>query len=158
MNWEAIGAIGEIGGSVAVILTLLVLIKQVREGTQATRAATMESIGDRLNERLMIQVENKELASLLIRAEAAKSIDEFEGVEAHQLLMWWTSLFNHHQVQFNQLGLGAVSIDDVNYRRTFLVRRLKNNVVARECWDEGKQNLRSEFVRYVEEALSEAGA
>ncbi len=155
MTWDAIGALGEIAGSVAVILTLLVLIRQIREATNATRAATMESIGDRIQERLLLQVADADLAALLVRATQAASLSEFNEVDAHRLKFWWFSMFNHQQLGFNQAALSAASTSDLDFRRSFLIQRLRDPIV-RECWNiakSGQFTLRDEFVAFVEEAI-----
>jgi hypothetical protein len=158
MNWDAVAAIGEIAGSVAVVLTLVVLIRQVREGTNATRAATMESIGNRVQERLLIQATDERLAALHVRALAAKSLSEFSEVEQHQILFWYLSLFNQQQLSFAQSRLSATSNADVLFRRSGLVNQLKTPIV-RECWERAKSgrfNLRPDFVAFVEAGLKQS--
>ncbi len=155
MTWDAVGALGEIVGSIAVILTLLLLIRQIREATNATRAATMESIGNRIQERLLLVVTDTDLAALLVRSTHAASLAEFNEVDTHRLKFWWFSMFNHQQLGFNQAALSATSTSDLDFRRSFLIQRLKDPIV-RECWNiakSGQFNLRKEFVAFVEEAV-----
>lgn len=161
MNWDAIGAIGEIVGSLVVFLTLVVLIRQIKEGTNATRASTMESIGDRIQDRLLAQATNPSLAELHARAARSASLAEFNEVEQHQLKFWWFTAFNHQQLQFNQISLSATRYQDSDFRRKAFVRQLRTNPIAKECWDlsvnnQAGFNLRDEFVAYVQEELGES--
>ncbi|MBL6692253.1 MAG: hypothetical protein ISP91_17875 [Pseudomonadales bacterium] len=160
MNWEAIGAIGEIVGSLVVFLTLLVLIRQMKEATNATRASTMESIGDRIQARLLAQAADPALSELHVRASHASTLAEFSEVEQHQLKMWWYTAFNHQQLQYNQISLSATRDEDSEFRRMSFVRQLKHYAIARECWDmsvkrQGGFNLRDDFIAYIQEELGE---
>jgi hypothetical protein len=154
VDWNAVGAIGEIAGAFAVVLTLIVLIRQVREGTRATVASTMDSLTARTYERLVMQATDEKLAGLIVRGDAATGLSQFDDVEAHQLRMWWLSLFTHFQVQFVQHGSGSVPLADLDYRRRVLVGDLKTSSIARECWEVTKSRFRPEFVEYVEQGLN----
>lgn len=158
MNWDAIGAIGEIAGSIAVVVTLVVLIRQVRAGTMATRAATLESVADRLQERIF-QTKDEDYAGLIVRGQKASSLGEFNEIESYQLRMWWESWFNHFQVGFVQQRFGAVTTKDMQWLQGFLVGRLQTVPIARECWELSKETggLRPDFVKYIEQGMEVSG-
>jgi len=75
VNWEAIAAVGEVSGAIAVVASVLYLAIQVRAANRESRAASVHSLQDALNQWLTT-ANTREIATLWLQG-----LEDYEALD-----------------------------------------------------------------------------
>ena len=105
MRLEKWALIAEILGATSIVATLVVLIFQVGENTAAIRAASLQSVATRIEERTMFVATNPQLADLIFRANTGGDI-ELQSAEGRQLAFYYSSLLSGIEEAYLQFRAG----------------------------------------------------
>ncbi len=101
-------AIAEIVGTVAVVLSLVYVGVQLNQNTRAIQAETSESMSSRLAGRLLVVVENPDVADLIMRARRFEAMTSADSLRYDYFL---NLQINEYEAAVSHLVQGSLEED-----------------------------------------------
>ncbi len=144
MNWEAIGAIGEIVGAFAVVLTLAYLAIQIRQNSNLAKATIREHRTDS-SQKVIFAV--SDIADLIVKRQEGA---ELSSAETLKINLIFRAMYRDWEGYAYQKHTGL--LDDSEWKAIQETwRDVLTNEIARESWNQYKQQYSEILQRYVDE-------
>ena len=163
MNWDAIGAIGEVLGSIAVFVTLGYLAVQVRHARAETGRSISQGRAEAMREFCLQCASNEHLASGSGKLARAFGDGNYLPYQAKLLDAGFTDEEVAAAVWTQQalwyIRAGAYRQELTPGERAEFERGIRNNYgrnpIGRLWYEDFKQNLNPDTVRYVDSLLAQ---
>ena len=151
MNWDAIGAAAEAAGAIAVVLSLIYLAKQIRNSSDATKAASAQSLLQGSSEIWSKSLFNPEARQIWQKAYSGDPLTDAEAGDAFTLAQL---MLNHTQTAFilNKQGMLAPEVFEMYKTRGSAIPDLLPGF--RDIWAQFKPNYTPEFQDWIDSLIS----
>jgi len=149
MDIQDWGAVGEIVGGVGVIITLLYLATQIRQNTKHIASASLQSMSERIENRMMAPINNTQFAETMAKARKGEDLTEIELIQVQNWLAVWISDL---QDGYRQMTLGIVD-EKVLRGRVITISMLLEWTSLYDHWQMLSTVADAEYIKWLENEL-----
>jgi len=152
MTLQDWGALGELVGGVAIIVSLIYVGLQIRQGTQASRAATLQSFSAQYAD-LIMQITREDFRDIFWRG--VGGLENLQKSEIAAFMAFLASIMRTFESFFFQKKEGL--FDDRLFD-AWMVQciDLFGGKGGREYWELRKHQFSTEFVEYLDQQFANA--